>query len=417
MNRMSSPDARDLPERLFVWGLVDSIEEFENESGLQSKVVSIDALVSTDSVAFRTIRPEEIVGLRRIVFSFPPSLDRVSSRRLFDTVREGAWVRLRVASKGLGPYCEIEGPYPSLRLIPDGDMAGPHLYRARLVWGRLATTKEGGRLHSMCLKLINGHAVASPATGGGLLPGKIRILDAGQAHCAEIYDRSTPGEVLGYFDVGKPISFLAATWPAPAPVLHVPKQGFVFISHWDYDHYSMALAFAPSLQNLSWIAPIPVSPGPTVAALIKKLGASIALTNSPQISPGAGLELHKGLGPLSDRNKSGYVLRASLPCGDVLLSGDVDYQFILPAVKNELKGVLAPHHGANLVGAPPLPAGGVGEVVFSFGDPNKYGHPHPSAIASYAGLGWTLVATNWANNGALAPAAAAPLAGRADFWF
>lgn len=415
MERMSSPDARDLPERLFVWGLVDSIEEFEDE--VSGKVVSIDAMVSTDSVAFRKIRPEVIEGLRRIVFSVPPSFDGLLFRRFFDGVREGAWVRLRVTATGQGPYCEIEGPYPSLRLTPDGDMSGPHLYRARLRWGRLATRSEVRRLRSMCLKLVKGHAVASPTTGGGLLPGKIRILDAGQAHCAEIYDRSTPGKVLGYFDVGKPISFLAATWPTPAPVLNVPKEGFVFISHWDYDHYSMALDFAPSLQSLSWIAPIPVSPGPTVAALIKKLGASIALTNSAQIVPGPGLELYKGLGPPSNRNSSGYVLRMSLAHGDVLLSGDVDYQFILPAVKNGLKGMLAPHHGANLVGAPPAPAGGAGEVVFSFGDPNKYGHPHLSAIASHAGLGWALVATNWTSNGALAPAAAAPLAIPADFWF
>lgn len=417
MNRMSSPDARDLPERLFVWGLVESIEYVEQESGERSKVVSIDAMASSDSAAFRTIRPEEIEGLRRIAILAPPNIEHPPLRRFFEVAREGAWVRLRVASTGRGPYCEIEGPYPSLRLTPEGDMPGPRLYRARLRWGRLATKKEERRLRAICLMLTEGHAAAPPAAAGGFLPGKIRILDAGQAHCAEIYDRSRPDTVLGYFDVGRPISFLTATWPTPAPVLNIPKKGFVFISHWDYDHYSMALAFAPGLQNLNWIAPIPVSPGPTVAALIKKLGASIALINLAQFVPGPGLELHKGLGPPSDRNNSGYVLRVSLACGDVLLSGDVDYQFISPAAKSELKGVLAPHHGANLVGAPPPAAGGAGQVVFSFGDPNKYGHPHPTSIASYAGLGWTLVATNWKSNATLAPAAATALVFRDDFWF
>lgn len=411
------------PERLFVWGLVESIDLFEDpELRVEGWLYSIDAMVTEYAGQMPDLSPHDRASLRRIEFIYSPRAHSDSPVRGLARAEVGSWVRLRITAQGFGALCRIEGPFPGLMPSPelrDGDSAPLHWAWVR--WGRPATDLEQRRLTSRCLGLIQ---LAKSSSSGGHppskaapLPGKIRIVDVGQAHCAEIYDRSTPGQVLGYFDVGKPLNFFTSTWPVPPPALNVPDKGFVILSHWDYDHYSMALAFAPSLLKLDWIAPIPSSPGPTAAALIATLGPSISLVGAANLAPYPGLTLHKGLGPAKSSNNSGYVLRASLPEEEVLLAGDVEYKHIAPGALVELSGLLAPHHGAKQLVGPPAPLGGAGRAVFSFGHPNSYSHPDVALIAAHSALGWATSATNWIAHPLLAPAGAAPLTFRQDLWF
>jgi hypothetical protein len=418
MTQVAKTSKERLPERIFVWGLVESIESLEGAADQDRQLYSIDALATDDSGHFRKIGPEDVLHIRRIVFAYAQGdTQHTVSRKLFESMKEGQWVRLRVAGTGQGPECEIEGPFRGL--APDHiDTADPDapVFIGRLRWGRMANSKEERRLDRLCtVEMIKPASVIGRP--GVALPGSIRVLDAGQAHCAEIHGNGTPSKVLGYFDVGRPISFSASSWPNPPPILDIPDAGFVILSHWDYDHYSMALSFAPSLLNLNWLAPMPAKSSPTVAALVKKLGSSLVFATDPVLSPHAGISLHKGLGPKSDRNSSGYVMRVSLPSGDVLLAGDVDYQYIPTIACVGLSGLLAPHHGGKLVGQPPVPHGIKGRAVFSFGSPNTYGHPHATSIVAHVSKGWMLAATNWSSEPKLAPSGVAGHINRLDYWF
>lgn len=410
-------------ERLFVWGLVDSIEVGDGGNGTEHRVFSIDAMVASDRTKFFKLTPSQPKCIRRIVVDFRETQGLPSTwSNLFRRGIEGRWVRLRVAATGGGPRCELEGPYQVLtERDGDGDGAringGALLRQARLRWGRLATAAEERRLQLACSVDPAAGAPRPARTCLGGIPSRIRIVDAGQAHCAELYDNTTPGKVLGYFDVGKPLSFAAASWPKPPPVLSIPEEGYVVLSHWDYDHYSMAITFAPALLALEWTAPVPVGTGPTVRALVTKLGAALNYVSGASATPRPGLTLHRGLGAASDRNNSGYALRITLSLGDVLLAGDVDYSYLPLAALSELKGVLVPHHGGKIVGPPPAPLGGTGRAVLSFGWPNKYSHPDSSAMASHIAAGWSLVATNWTAHAALSPLTGTSTVTRGDFWF
>lgn len=419
------PAFDELPERLFIWGLVESVESLQTqEGGPKVWLFSIDAMVTEQSALMRSLGPEDRQALRRIEFI---CTDRDHWRwpftRSFGPDMEGVWVRLRVAADGNGPPCQIEGPFSALSpSLEDRESSAAPVYRARLQWGRRATPAEQARNTARCVRLINiaGKSTTSTVhhpTKAAPLPGKVRIVDVGQAHCAEIYDRSAPAQVLGYFDVGKPLNFFSATWPPVPPVLNIPEEGFVILSHWDYDHYSMALAFAPTLLNLDWIAPLPSSPGPTTAALIAALGPKISLVGAPNLAPYPGMTLHKGLGPAKDRNNSGYIMRLSLLGEDILLSGDVEYQYMAPGAMVGLSGMLAPHHGAAQTIGPPPPLGINGRAVFSFGHPNTYGHPDVGLVFAHIGLGWSTTATNWAADPLLAPIGVGPPIMRQDFWF
>jgi hypothetical protein len=92
---------------------------------------------------------------------------------------------------------------------------------------------------------------------------RITALDVGQAACVAFSDGSQP---LGYFDVGAPMFFNRRSFPKQLD--HRPaSEGFVILSHWDFDHFALALQY-PELKNLKWCAPDqPV--GPNTALLPK----------------------------------------------------------------------------------------------------------------------------------------------------
>jgi hypothetical protein len=85
----------------------------------------------------------------------------------------------------------------------------------------------------------------------------VRVLDVGQANCSAIHiGPSLSAPILGYYDAGAPIFFHGHTFPSQFnEELRVPNAGFVALSHWDFDHYSLAVSKLPEILKLDWYAP------------------------------------------------------------------------------------------------------------------------------------------------------------------
>jgi len=233
----------------------------------------------------------------------------------------------------------------------------------------------------------------------------IRVLDVGHAACSAIHlERDVDSRIIGYYDVGGPVFFHRRTFPKRfGERSRVPARGFVILSHWDFDHYSLAVTDLTVLQQLDWYAP-DQTVGPNAARLQVRLGSRLNVLTAPRIPIRPGLNLWKGSGTASNRNDSGYVLRASRGPNVALLTGDVSYDAISAAAKRRLRAVAVPHHGGAGCANPPVPSG-PGRAVVSYGVPNRYGHPDARSLGAHTSVGWTLART----------ATFGP-AGRGDIW-
>ncbi|HEX9982745.1 MAG TPA: hypothetical protein VGF69_05750, partial [Thermoanaerobaculia bacterium] len=88
--------------------------------------------------------------------------------------------------------------------------------------------------------------------GGGPYQPFVGVLNIGQGNCCALYDNT--GHVLAYFDFGLPSNMKLGTFP---PVLHPPcvhDDPLIMISHWDWDHVSMARRQHYAL-DCRWVAP------------------------------------------------------------------------------------------------------------------------------------------------------------------
>jgi beta-lactamase superfamily II metal-dependent hydrolase len=214
------------------------------------------------------------------------------------------------------------------------------------------------------------------------------MIDVGHANCAAIHvARSADSRIIGYYDVGAPIFFHHGTFPkAFLEQRRIPDDGFVILSHWDFDHYALAVTRLKDLQELQWYAPNQ-SVGPNAARLQSQLGGRLHFIDAKQVPILSNLRLWKGLGPILDRNSSGYVLRATRGNDSALLTGDVSYEAIEPAAKSRLMALGITHHGGKGSANPPQPHG-EGHAVVSYGLPNRYGHPSEQHLKAHEAAGW-----------------------------
>jgi beta-lactamase superfamily II metal-dependent hydrolase len=212
---------------------------------------------------------------------------------------------------------------------------------------------------------------------------RVTALDVGQASCVVFSEGSTP---FGYFDVGAPMFFNQRSFPRPFS--HEPAdEGFVILSHWDFDHFALALRY-PALKKLRWFAPNqPV--GPNTALFQKSLGSNLTFISN-DVDVGA-MALRRCSGTsLRDRNSTGYALGVNLKGAGILLPGDADYQWVSPAIANNVNRVVVPHHGA-AGSSPPQPRGGNNPTaVVSYGIPNTYRHPNENQIDAHRRAGWRI---------------------------
>lgn len=220
-----------------------------------------------------------------------------------------------------------------------------------------------------------------------------RVFDVGQACAIALCDeKSTSAKILGFFDVGWPLWFHGGSLPKAWTKLKLPPEadGFVVLSHWDFDHFAMALWKEPELRKLRWYAPNQTV-GPNTKAFADSLGDRLTyLSHATYGLPS--VQLFRGLGAQNgvpdDRNATGYVLRFERGGQGRLLAGDVDYQHVPADALTELAGVYIPHHAGVSGTRPPAPAAGTGEAVASYGLPNKYRHPNEAVLKAHDRLGW-----------------------------
>ena len=110
------------------------------------------------------------------------------------------------------------------------------------------------------------------------------MIDVGHANCAAIHVAQDPNSaIIGYYDVGAPVFFHRKTFPkAFVEEKRVPNSGFVVLSHWDFDHYALAVTKLKSLQALKWYAPNQAV-GPNAARLQSILGNNLRFIHAIQI--------------------------------------------------------------------------------------------------------------------------------------
>lgn len=227
-------------------------------------------------------------------------------------------------------------------------------------------------------------AAAARRLGRG---GKIEIivLDVGQASAALIKRDDKP---IGFFDVGAPLWFNKGSLPKPM-LLPIISEGFVILSHWDFDHFDLGRRNA-LLRSLDWYAPDqPV--GPNTARFQADLGNRLTFIDGA--ASNGGFTLDRGTATLpSDRNGSGYQLRYERGGQAVLLTGDTSYDFIRPHMLHGIGGVSVPHHAGRSSIPPPraaLPA----RAIASYGWPNSYRHPHPQTLLDHDSRDWRISPT------------------------
>jgi hypothetical protein len=236
---------------------------------------------------------------------------------------------------------------------------------------------------------IAGRPAAVPAVITDATDLHVRVADVGHASFAAIHVAPDPAsKIVGYFDVGGPVYFHHHTFPkAFKDHLLIPRDGFVALSHWDFDHYSLAVTKMKGLQNLTWYAPEQLV-GPNAARLQVLLGARLNFVHTPTYHISAGLQMWQGSGALGDRNNSGYVFTVQNGAGGTLLTGDVAYDCIPAGAKTNLVALGVTHHGGSGAGSPPTPLAGSGSAAVSFGLPNRYHHPNWDDIAKHTLAGW-----------------------------
>lgn len=317
-------------------------------------------------------------------------------QQLFDisaSIIEGDWFRIRLGvHRGMPRAWVLEasddygGDVIALNLIGLSRVsgAGPSV--------EVALDSKLGALRAWCK--IEGRVAAATAIITDATNLHVRIVDVGHASLSAIHVApDCASKIVGYFDVGGPVYFHHRTFPKKFKDDGlIPRNGFVALSHWDFDHYSLAVTKMKRLQNLTWYAPEqPV--GPNAARLQVLLGTRLNFVHAPTYQISGRVMMWRGSGAPEDRNNSGYVLTVKNGAGVTLLTGDMAYDCIPAGAKTNLLGLGITHHGGSGAGSAPPPFAGSGVAAISFGLPNRYHHPNWTDIAKHTHLGWNVQPT------------------------
>lgn len=256
------------------------------------------------------------------------------------------------------------------------------------------------------------------------------VYDVGQANwnavveVGDCLDRP-PAPVL-FFDCGVPFGRHYSTLPSPIidPFANASPEVPVILSHWDMDHWAGAalgqplygkrgiiINWLPTALDRTWIVPNQgrkatgqkISPTAWRLALaLHRRGKLIVwptLLNRVNL-PQAGNIVKCVPAPNvhGKNNNSGLALivkTASVDGTDALtiLPSDADYASLAinyPELYTSgmcFTGLVASHHGADLVGAPPQAATDLSKLAVSHG--SRYGHPTAASLAAHAAAGWS----------------------------
>lgn len=373
------------------YGFLEAVTLPEGKTKTRGRVNVVIDSIKIEAIESGTAHNREVSDL--FIVRILSTINRLDS--LFPESRwdEGGWIEFELQ--------DCPGEPPAWFLSAENDYSGP-VIRTNII---SAVAISGGPLGPALVvdKLMNlCHSTTavrtqkqdrSPRNLAGVGP-FVRVVDVGHASFSTIHpDRSIKSPVLGYFDVGGPVFFHHRTFPNRfSEARRVPASGFVVLSHWDFDHYSLAVSKIPALRQLDWFAPDqPV--GPNAASLQAKLGSKLTLLSAPSYSLDSSLHLWKGTGASTDRNGSGYVMTINRAGGDVLLSGDVPYSLLPSGAGNQFAAITVTHHGGAFSGSPPTPVKAGATAAVSYGHPNRYHHPNSGAIGLHQTAGWRIAPT------------------------
>jgi beta-lactamase superfamily II metal-dependent hydrolase len=164
----------------------------------------------------------------------------------------------------------------------------------------------------------------------------------------------------------------------------------VILTHWDMDHYAMALK-EPAARRRAWLVP-EQKVGPSAMHIVSQVDSlyvwySSYQRRSPVTCSAGRLAVHRPSGRGS-RNNSGLLISVWLDCGEVLVTGDMSYKVTGTSVLGRgADALIAAHHGsARGIGTPPLSVDGL--VIYSYGLANSYGHPSNASLISHFEEGW-----------------------------
>lgn len=222
----------------------------------------------------------------------------------------------------------------------------------------------------------------------------VAVFDVGQGSCSAL----VAGDVVQlYFDVGGGALADAQTFPAKFTGICTTDRPPIVLSHWHFDHWSLAKRFAgqgPSGELLArtWIVPRQEQLRPaaaTLLGLIRSHGhALIRSPGAPTMRMGA-ISLHSCVGRNMNDSGVAMVVRG----GDgrtILLPGDARYKHIVDCPR-EVTSLVAAHHGGHtgaVASEIPLPDGrAAGRLVFSCGFENSYHHPLERSSSAH-GKAW-----------------------------
>ncbi len=365
----------DPPRRYY--GFVDTVFDPDPDNARARLSIQLDAIDSNVfDVAPASLETDQGLALVRI----QTTRGRLDSMDV-GVPNEGDWLEVTIAKKAGNPRAWIS---PA-----DGDFVPERVLNAPTI-ERLDGDPGLGpvqKLRALCT-VPNAKRIEAQELVGKLDFTKrknltITALDVGQAACVAFSDGSRD---FGYFDVGKPLSFNRRSFPKNF-TRNYPDKGFVLLSHWDFDHFALAIN-NPSLMTLDWYAP-DQNVGPYTARFQKALGSRLHFISGDATANGLLLKRCLGTQP-RDRNATGYVFRFERNGETVLLTGDADYPWIPGDMKNKVTALMMPHHGGK-GSQPPKPASGnVSIAVASYGNPNCYKHPDKDQLAAHKSQGWRL---------------------------
>lgn len=255
------------------------------------------------------------------------------------------------------------------------------------------------------------------------------VYDVGQANFNAVVDISgcpaqPPVPVL-FFDCGAPHGRHYGTLPTPIidPFPNAAAGSPVVLSHWDMDHWAGAatgqplygsqgikLNWSPAAMDRLWIVPNQGrratgqkirSTAWRLALALHRAGKLIVwptLLNRISLPHGSSIvKCVPAPGVRGKNNNSGLALivrthTQQRPEALTILPGDADYaslainypQLYQPGMS--FTGLVASHHGADLVGAPPQAMASWSRLAVSHG--RCYGHPTPASLAAHKAAGW-----------------------------
>jgi len=321
----------------------------------------------------------------------------------------------------LYPPPSSDGPANTLKLLSVDLLADPRALRRLNSFARLRGIPAAKKQTISALLQEALARAREPA---------VVVYDVGQANWNALVDVGDclvqpPAPVL-FFDCGVPFGRNYATLPSPIidPFANVGAEVPVVLSHWDMDHWAGAAAgqplygtrgivinWSPTALARTWIVPNQGRHAtgqkirPTawrLAIALHRLGKLIVwptLLNRIDFLNGSSVvkcvPAPRVVGKNNNSGLAMIVKTASRRRPDALtiLPGDADYasmamhypELYEPGMR--FTGLVASHHGANLVGAPPQALTEWSKLAVSHG--SCYGHPTTASLAAHTAAGWT----------------------------